>query len=213
MGKPTLPLILAALTVCCYASANDTIKSTDIMIAGGTSVAGVSDSKTRYGQFREPGMIVTQNGRIVILAQARDHSGWSDRSGQDLVVRYSDDYGRTWSKVGIAASTGDFSLCPNAIVYDNDTDQIHCLYNLFLWDFNLGSKGRSELVKSGDLEKECKQFHIVSKDGGETWSEPHEITEMLGNNVGAIAVFGSGRGIQLKHGKHAGRLCIPGGKR
>lgn len=207
-----VPMLLAA-TICCAESAGNSLKPIDIMIAGKTSVEGIPDSKTRYGQFREPGMVLTKSGRIVILAQARDHSRWSDRSGQDLVVRHSDDHGKTWSKTIVAASAGNFSICPNAIVYDEDTDEIHCLYNLFLWDFKIGSKGRKQLVESGKLEKECKQFHIVSKDGGETWSEPRDITEMLGNKVGAIAVFGSGRGIQLKHGKHTGRLCIPGGKR
>jgi len=189
------------------------VKPIDIMLAGETRVEGVSDAKTRYGQFREPGMITTKDGRIIILAQARDHSKWPDRSGQDLAVRHSDDNGKTWSKTIIAASAENFSICPNAIVYDEDKDQIHCLYNLFLWDYTIGKKGLKELKKSGDLEKECQQFHIVSKDGGETWSEPREITRMLGNKVGAIGVFGSGRGIQLKHGRHAGRLCIPGGKR
>lgn len=189
------------------------MKPIDIMIAGKTSIEGIPDANTRYGQFREPGMITTKSGRIVILAQARDHSKWSDRSGQDLAVRHSDDNGKTWSKTILAASAENFSICPNAIVYDRDTDQINCLYNLFLWDYKIGNKGRKNLKESGDLEKECKQFHIVSKDGGESWSEPREITKMLGNKVGAIAVFGSGRGIQLKHGKHAGRLCIPGGKR
>lgn len=213
MSKSTLMILLATLAACCTAAANGAAEPTDIMIAGKTPIEGVPDAKTRYGQFREPGMITTRNGRIVILAQARDHSGWPDRSGQDLVVRHSDDHGKTWSKIIVAASAENFSICPNAIVYDEEIDEIHCLYNLFLWDYKIGRKGRKELAKSGDLDKECKEFHIVSKDGGETWSEPREITEMLGNNVGAIAVFGSGRGIQLKQGKHAGRLCIPGGKR
>jgi sialidase-1 len=212
MSKPAWAILFATVVVCCTVVV-DAAEVIDVMVAGETPVEGVADANTRYGQFREPGMITTRSGRVVLLAQARDHSGWSDRSGQDLVVRHSDDHGKTWSKTIVAASVGNFSICPNAIVYDEDTDAIHCLYNLFLWDFNLGNKGRSELVKSGGLEKECKQFHIVSKDGGETWSEPREITQMLGNQVGAIGVFGSGRGIQLKHGKHAGRLCIPGGKR
>ncbi len=184
-----------------------------IFKAGETMVEGVVDSKTRYGQFREPGIVQTKSGRLVVMTQARDHSAWPDRSGQDLVVRYSDDNGETWGDVKMVAEHGNFSICPNGLIYDEITDELHGLYMLYCWDFKIGGKGRKKLIKEGKLDKECKQFHVVSKDGGETWSKPREITEMLGNTGNKLAVFGSGRGIQLKHGANKGRLCMAGGKR
>jgi sialidase-1 len=181
--------------------------------AGETVIPGVPDSRTRYGQFREPGIVLTRNGRLVLVTQARDHSKWPDRSGQDLVLRYSDDNGDSWSQPVLVAEHGNFSICPNAVVYDSDTDELHCLYNLFMWDFKIGANGRKELQKEGKLTQECRQYHVVSRDGGQGWSKPREITAMLGNSQGILAVFGSGRGIQLRHGPHKGRLCVPGGKR
>jgi sialidase-1 len=199
--------LLFVLTAC---ASGDPVEA---FIAGKTEVAGVENSQQRYGQFREPGLLTLKSGRLVIVTQARDHSKWSDRSGQDLVASYSDDEGKSWSKPVLAAEHGNSSICPNACVYDEITDKIHVLYNLFPWDFNIGHKGYKELKKNGKLKKEsCRQFQITSKDGGETWSKPEDVSSMF-KAEGAIVVFGSGKGIQLKNGKNKGRLVIPGGPR
>lgn len=58
--------------------------------------------------------------------------------------------------------------------------------------------------------QECRQFHVQSTDCGVTWSAPRDITEMIGSD-NRVAVFGSGEGIQLRRGAHAGRLVVPGG--
>ena len=50
------------------------------------------------------------------------------RSGQDLVVTWSDDGGRTWAKPVLAAEHGNQSICPNALVYDRHEDTLHALY-------------------------------------------------------------------------------------
>ena len=51
---------------------------------------------------------------------------------------------------------------------------------------------------------------IYSDNEGKTWSEPIEITSMVKADT-LPQVFGSGEGIQLKKGKHKGRLVVPGG--
>ncbi len=175
-----------------------------LLVAEETPVRGVERSPACYAQFREQNVLVTNAGRIVVVAQGREKSGWSDRSGQDLVCRCSDDHGDTWSDTVLVASTGDHSICPNAAVHDRDTDAIHVLYNVFLWDFH---DAESRKAMNG---RECRQFQVTSTDGGETWSAPRELTEMLGSER-HTTVFGSGEGIQLRHGTRAGRLVVPGG--
>jgi len=188
-------------------------KALSVFEAGVTEVEGIVDSKSRYGQFREPGIIKTNSGRLVIVIQARDHSKWSDRSGQDLVVRYSDDNGNTWSPTKLAVAHDNFSICPQACVYDSITNEIHILYNVHEWDFKIGIKGFKDLKKSGKIKGDnSRQFHISSKDGGENWSSPRDISSTIKSDK-SVTVFGSGRGIQLKHGPHRGRLIIPGGIR
>ncbi len=175
-----------------------------VLTAKKTVVDGVDTSPDCYAQFREQAVVVTKSGRIVLTAQGREKSKWSDRSGQDLVSTFSDDGGASWSQPVLVAAFGNHSVCPNASVYDRETDTVHVLYNVFVWDF-LDPESR----KSMD-GRQCRQFHQQSDDGGLSWSEPREITAMLGSEQG-VTVFGSGEGIQLQHGDHAGRLVVPGG--
>lgn len=205
----TCSSLLAAVTGIAFATENDgaPTESVDLLISEATQVTGVPDAVDRYHQFREPCLVVTERGRLVMVAQGRDQSGWSDRSGQDLVVTYSDDDGRTWSKPALVVEHGNRSICPQALVYDRNQDALHLLYNLFLWDY----RGGKRAWKDHD-GPQCRQYQLVSHDGGESWSEPREITKFFGD-AGPIVVFGSGRGIQLEHGEHAGRLIVPGSNR
>ena len=151
-------------------------------------------------------VIVTHSGRIVVVCQGRNKSRWSDRSGQDLVCKWSDDLGRSWCKAILVATHGKKSICPNAAVYDKQTGRIHVLYNLFMWDYTaVPSDVKGEM---GDLH--CRQYVVTSDDQGQTWSQPREISDMVDTN-GAVMVVGSGEGIQLQHGLHKGRMIVAGG--
>jgi len=187
-------------------AAGDLPKPITILQAGRDAVEGMPDARTRYAQYREQNVVVTNSGRLVMVAQGRNKSNWSDRSGQDLVCRSSADSGKTWGGARLVVTHGLKSVCPNAAVYDRTTGRIHVLYNLFMWDFTNVPKGiRGEM---GDLN--CRQFTVTSDDEGRTWSKPREITEMVVTR-GAVMVVGSGEGIQLRHGPHKGRLIIAGG--
>jgi len=178
----------------------------DVLIQGREEVDGVPDAKAKYAQYREQNVVVTNSGALVLIAQGRNESGWSDRSGQDLVCKTSTDSGRTWSGARLVVSHGKKSICPNAAVYDRHAGRIHVLYNLFTWDYTGVPKDiRGEM---GDLN--CRQYHVTSDDDGRTWSEPRDISDMA-DTKGAVMVVGSGEGIQLARGPHRGRLIIAGG--
>ncbi|MDP6634922.1 MAG: exo-alpha-sialidase [Phycisphaerae bacterium] len=204
-------LIVIALAVATALPAGKSSASTppepvDVLTAGKDSVSGVPDALSRYAQYREQTVVVTNSGRVVMIAQGRNKSRWSDRSGQDLVCKTSTDAGGTWSPGRLVVSHGLKSICPNAAVYDKQTGRIHVLYNLFMWDFTSPPKDvKGEL---GDMN--CRQFTVTSDDEGRTWSKPRDISEMVGTK-GAVMVVGSGEGIQLTHGPRKGRLIVAGG--
>ncbi len=176
----------------------------DVFMIGQEKIKG--EKNVPYAQYREQNIIVTNSGKIVCVVQGRNKSGWSDRSGQDLVVKTSDDNGKTWSDDILVVTHGAKSVCPNAAVYDADTNRIHVLYNLFMWDYtNVPKDVRGEM---GDLHS--KQYVLTSDDEGKSWSKPREITDMV-KTYGAVMVVGSGEGIQLKHGPRKGRLIVAGG--
>jgi len=156
-----------------------------------------------FEQFREQNVIVTNSGRIVVVTQARNKSRWSDRSGEDLYCKTSDDHGKTWSKAYFMAGHDKFSIVPNATVYDAKKNRIIVLYNVFTWDYSNATSRKT-------VKQKNRQYQIHSDDEGLTWSFPKDISFMM-KVQNATMIFGSGEGIQLKKGKHKGRLIVPGG--
>ena len=190
----------------CGVQASDLPKPIGVFVAGAEDIAGVENAAEKYPQYREQNVVVTNDGTLVVVCQGRNKSRWSDRSGQDLVVKTSGDSGSTWSEGRLVVTHGLKSICPNAAVYDRDTNRIHVLYNLFTWDYTSVPKDiRGEM---GDLH--CRQYVVTSDDEGRTWSRPREISDMVLAH-GAVMVVGSGEGIQLRHGSRKGRLIVAGG--
>ena len=201
----TLTLCAVALvSVALAAIAGEPPRPIDVFVAGVEEIEGVANAAEQYAQYRETNVVVTQAGTVVVVCQARNRSAWSDRSGQDLVCKRSADSGRTWEKGRLVATHGLQSICPNGAVYDRDTGRIHVLYTCFQWPY---TKPESRKTWTGVKRK---QYHLWSDDGGRTWSAPREISAMM-RVPDAIVVFGSGEGIQLRHGPHKGRLVMPSG--
>jgi sialidase-1 len=173
-----------------------------VFVAGAEPILGLNEEK--YAQFREQNITVTNSGKIVAIVQGRNASPWSDRSGQDLICKVSKDNGETWSESILMVTEGEKSICPNASVYDRDNNRIICLYSVFQWPFT-----DPESRKSWRGLKN-RQYKVFSDDEGLTWSEPRDITNMAKTDS-VTQVFGSGEGIQIKAGKHKGRLIVPGG--
>ncbi|MFC1497491.1 exo-alpha-sialidase [Verrucomicrobiota bacterium] len=194
--------IILIIAVLCYGVLAEAI---DVFVAGKEKTDWRKKSdEPHYCKYREQNVVQTKSGRIVVVCQGRNKSSWCDRSGQDLVVKTSDDNGRTWSPVRLVVTHGNHSICPNAIVYDREKNCIHLLYNLITWDYkNPPHKGELN-------DFNCVQYTIISNDEGETWSKPKDVSDMVGAG-GSIVVFGSGEGIQLEKGKHKGRLIVAGG--
>jgi len=204
--KNSLTCCVLALTGSLMTWANELPDPIKVFVAGAEDIEGVENAAQKYPQYREQNVVVTNNGTVVVICQGRNKSRWSDRSGQDLVVKSSRDSGRTWSKGRLVATHGLKSICPNAAVYDRQSNRIHVLYNLFTWDYTDVPKDiRGEV---GDLN--CRQYVVTSDDEGANWSKPRDISDMA-NTHGAVMVVGSGEGIQLKHGPHKGRLIVAGG--
>jgi sialidase-1 len=206
-GRQILPLlfsILLLLTACVAKDKQDknVPRTYPVFIEGEEPVLGYKDE--RYAQFREQNILVTNSGKVVVIVQGRNATRWSDRSGQDLVCKISDDHGVSWSDPIMMATDGEKSICPNAAVYDREKGRIICLYSVFQWPFtDAESRKTWEGLKN-------REYSIHSDDEGLTWSEPREITHTAKADS-VVQVYGSGEGIQLKSGPDKGRLIVPGG--
>ena len=84
-----------------------------LFAADETAVQGHVDGvpvKDMYQCFREPVTIKTNTGRIIVGCHAGNKLDWPERSGQDYVIKYSDDGGKTWSAPVLVAEHGNYSV-------------------------------------------------------------------------------------------------------
>lgn len=142
-----------------------------------------------YHTYRIPALLVTKKGTLLAFCEGRK-TGRADDGDIDLLLRRSEDGGRTWQPVQRVYEEEDArpvtigNPCP---VLDRQTGRI---WLPFCRD------NRDVLVTWSD-------------DEGRTWAEPREITDAVKRPDWGWYATGPGVGIQLLHGPHRGRLLIP----
>ena len=141
--------------------------------------------------YRIPGITTASNGRL-ITAAARLVCGTDPGYGQvDVVCRTSDDNGKNWSgMIDVAVGTGRTSATVNyfdtafgdpAIVADRTSDEVLIIAVAGCTVYGNGNTTRQNpnLIAT-----------ILSKDNGETWEEPINVTEDI------YSLFDAGNPIQ-----------------
>jgi sialidase-1 len=155
-----------------------------------------------YACFRIPAIITSTRGTVLAFAEGRKE-GCSDTGDIDLVMKYSEDQGETWSKLMVIWDDGEH-VCGNpAPVVDESTGTI---YLLSTW--NLGDDHERDIIK-GRSRDTRRVFVMKSEDDGRNWSEAREITSSVKRENWTWYATGPCHGIQLKKGPHKGRLLIP----
>jgi sialidase-1 len=142
-----------------------------------------------------------------LLAFAEGRAANADQAKNKLVLKRSEDGGQTWSKIEIIASEGDNALNNPCAVVEQETGRVLLMYQSY--PANLSEQ--SGTIETGhEGHKIVRNYLITSDDDGKTWSKPRDLTKTTKRpeKVNTIA-SGPGIGIQLRHGKHAGRLLIP----
>lgn len=155
-----------------------------------------------YQCFRIPAMVTTSQGTVLAFAEGRKR-GCSDTGDIDLVMKRSEDHGRTWSKLVVLWNDGD-NVCGNpAPVVDQETGTI-----LLLSTWNLGADHERQII-DGTSKDTRRVFLLQSDDDALNWSDPREITSSVKEEKWTWYATGPCHGIQLQHGSHKGRLLIP----
>ena len=155
-----------------------------------------------YSTFRIPAIITTKTGTLLAFAEGRVN-GSSDTGNIDLVMRSSDDEGKTWSPLKVIWNDGE-NVCGNpAPLVDRETGNI---YLLMTW--NLGEDHEPDIID--EKSKDTRRIFVTSSsDNGKTWSNPKEITGSVKKENWTWYATGPCHGIQLEKGKYKDRLVIP----
>lgn len=123
-----------------------------------------------YASYRIPAIIKNKNGDLIAFSEGRvDHAG--DYGNVDIVYKISQDQGKTWGKLNVAADYDKLQAGNVAPVIDL-TDPAYPAGRIFLF-YNTGNNHEGEVRKGKGLRE---VWYITSTDGAKTWSEPVNIT-------------------------------------
>jgi len=151
-----------------------------------TSIVVFDPAIHPYSSLRIPALVVSKRGTLLAFAAGRIDSG-SDWADMDLVMRRSEDGGRTWGPLQVVARREGHAPT------DNPTPIV-------------GADGTIHLVYQRDY---ARAYHIRSVDDGKTWSDPTDITyafdAFLDEYPWKVLAPGPGHSIQLR----SGRLVVP----
>lgn len=160
-----------------------------------------------YGSagYRIPAIITLEDGTLLIATDKRKYNDADLPEDIDIIAQRSTDGGRTWSEpVTVIEGKGFNKGYGDAALVQGASGDIFCAFSggVGLW--------------ASTLENPQRNYIACSHDGGLTWSEPFDCTSMLWGPDAVnpeckdchSAFFGSGRGLRLEKGEHAGRLLF-----
>lgn len=185
---PSILQISALFLLLCSAAYAGTLTQTEVFRSG----------EDGYHTFRIPALIRTPKGTLLAFCEGRRISG-SDSGDIDVVLRRSFDNGRTWSSLQKVADMGEDTIGNPTPVVERQTGTIFLLLT--------GNPGRltEKQIIEGTGQGDRKVWITRSKDDGETWSPPVDITAQTKRPDWSWYATGPGNGIQLR----SGRLVIP----
>jgi sialidase-1 len=155
-----------------------------------------------YRCFRIPAIVATGKGTLLAFAEGRK-DGCGDAGDIDLVVKRSSDGGRTWSALSVVWDDGANTCGNPAPVVDRKTGNV-----VLLSTWNLGTDREPQII-DGTSRDTRRVFMMSSADDGRSWSAAREITAQAKKPDWTWYATGPVNGIQMRAGKHKGRLVIP----
>ncbi|MDX2973013.1 sialidase family protein [Kribbella solani] len=148
-----------------------------------------------FGCYRIPAIVRTKSGALLAFAEAR--RAWcADSQEIDLVLRRSDDDGRTWSATQTVLSGTDTD--PNAVATRGNPTPIV--------DYETGRIVLLSTMDPGTTSRPRTPYVQFSDDDGRTWSKAKNIGSQIDDPVWGWYATGPVHGIQLTRGADAGRL-------
>ncbi|TDC15863.1 exo-alpha-sialidase [Streptomyces sp. 8K308] len=168
-----------------------------------TSVPFVS-GEGGYDTYRVPAAVTTPNGVVLAFAEGRV-GGAGDSGAIDVVVRRSEDGGRTWGPLDVVAhGDGDTRGNP-APVIDPETGRL-----VLLTCYNSGEVTEAEIIRGEVTPEQSRRVFVqYSEDDGRSFTEPREITADVKPEDWRWYATGPGHALALTEGPHAGRLVVP----
>jgi len=156
-----------------------------------------------YEVFRIPAIVKTTKGTLLAFAEARKEKSDGDSGNIDLVLKRSEDGGKTWGDMILVWSEGDNTSGNPVPIVDRNTGKIHLLMTWNDGDDDWGS------INNGISVDTRRVFYTWSNDDGLSWEDPEEITSDVKKPEWRWYGTGPVHGIQVREGEYKGRLVVP----
>lgn len=158
--------------------------------------------KEGHHTYRVPSLLTTQKGTLLAFCEGRTRVGY-DHGDIDMVLKRSVDGGKTWGPMQMVWDDAE-NTCGNACpVVDEKTGTISLLLT---WNRSEDHEGK---IMAGTSKDVRRPYISRSTDDGLTWSKPIDLSETCRDPDWDWYATGPGVAIQLKRGKHKGRLVCP----
>ena len=143
-----------------------------------------------YPIFRIPALVTTKAGTLLCFCEGRD--SYNDYGNIDMVVKRSENQGKTWSALLKIADAGD-DRYGNPVPVVLESGRI-----LLVFGWSVASSASS-----------TKVLCCTSDDDGKTWSTPVDITAQVKISTRSKYQTGPVHGIVKQLDPHKGRIVIP----
>ncbi len=155
-----------------------------------------------YKSFRIPAIIRLPNKDLLAFAEGRVN-GAGDFGHVNIVMKRSTDNGESWSSLKVVARN-DTLQAGNAAPVVDLTDPKYPEGRVFLF-YNTGDVSEGAL-RQGKGHR--KVWYKTSTDGGETWSQPVNITAQVKKKAWRAYANTPGHAMQFRWGKYKGRIYV-----
>lgn len=156
--------------------------------------------------FRIPGLVTTNRGTLLGVYDVRYNSSVDLQEYVDVGLSRSTDGGKTWEKMRLPLSFGEYGGLPAAqngvgdpsILVDTKTNTI---WVVAAWTHGMGNQRAWWSSHPGmDVNHTAQLVMSKSTDDGKTWSKPINITQQVKDPSWYFLLQGPGRGITMSDG-------------
>lgn len=156
--------------------------------------------------FRIPGLVTSNKGTLLGVYDVRYNNSADLQEFVDVGLSRSTDGGKTWEKMRLPLSFGEYGGMPAAqngvgdpsILVDTKTNTI---WVVAAWTHGMGNQRAWWSSHPGmDINHTAQLVMAKSTDDGKTWSKPINITEQVKDPSWYFLLQGPGRGITMSDG-------------
>jgi len=186
-----------------------------ILVSTHSQVSVFESGADGYKSYRIPAIIGLKNGTLLAFCEGRIN-GSNDFGNIDIVMKRSNDQGKTWMPIQIVVNADSLQAGNPAPVLDN-TDPAFPGGRIFLF-YNTGNNHEGEVRKGHGLRE---VWYKTSTDNGQSWSDPVNITAQVHRpkqpQLNPSYNFSEdwrsyantpGHAMQFSNGKYKGRIYV-----